>query len=101
MDDTTVASLSEVNSFIDTLGVRNTPINSDILFEKAKKLSETNSMLVGVAGNAISLFAMFVLKEILEQQALNPLTNLESIITISNTIANLNSNLTIYSLARP
>lgn len=101
MEKITGPAMAEVNNLIAALTDRNAPINADILFEKAKKLAETNSMLVAIAGNAISLFALFILKEILEQQASDPVTNLSNIINIANTIATLNSNLTVYSLARP
>lgn len=75
-------------------------INSELLFERARKLAEANSMLVVTAGNAISLYAMFVLREILVQQATDPITNLSNIITLSDTISSLNSTLTAYSIVR-
>lgn len=72
----------------------NLPINAPLLFRKAEKIA-CNNTSVATASNAISLYAMFVLKEILAQQALNPTTNVTNIANISNVISFLNENLTI------
>jgi len=93
----TINSLADSTALIDLVAM-NLPVESARLFRKAEKLAAKNSMLVGVAGNAISLYTMFVLKEILAQQALNPISNIANIVSISNAIANLNSSLTIYNI---
>ena len=49
--------------------------------------------LAASTGNAIALFTMFVLQEIIEQQATNPIVNLSNIIQISDAIASLNGSI--------
>jgi len=95
--DKEIISLADRTALIDLVAM-NLPVDSARLFRKAEKLAAQNSMLVGVAGNAISLYAMFVLKEILMEQALNPVANVANIVNISNAIASLNSVLTIYNI---
>jgi len=65
------------------------------LEELEKKANKTIPFprLAVISGNAISLFTMLVLQEIIEQQALDPITNLSNIIQLSNGIANLNSSI--------
>ncbi|MBP2646214.1 MAG: hypothetical protein H6Q75_1654 [Firmicutes bacterium] len=92
-----INSLDHSAALVDLVAM-NLPVNSARLFRKAEKLAAKNNMLAGVAGNAITLFTMFVLKEILVQQALNPVANISNIISIANAIANLNSELSLYSI---
>jgi len=89
---------SSNNAALIDLVAMNIPVNSARLFRRAEKLAAKNSMLVGVAGNSITLFAMFILKEILIQQALNPVANISNIISISEAIGLLNSELSLYSI---
>lgn len=49
--------------------------------------------LAVTGGNAIALFTMLVLKELLKQQTVNPTDNFNNIIAISNAIAILNSSI--------
>jgi hypothetical protein len=51
--------------------------------------------LATTTGNAIALFTMLVLQEIIEQQTVNPIANLPNIIALSNSIASLNSSIKI------
>jgi hypothetical protein len=44
-------------------------------------------------GNAIALFTMLVLQEIIKQQTVNPIANLANIVALSNSIATLNSSI--------
>jgi hypothetical protein len=44
-------------------------------------------------GNAIAVFTMLVLQEIIKQQTVNPIANLSSIVALSNSIATLNSSI--------
>lgn len=64
------------------------------LESKARKIGTSNRGTV-CAGNSIVIFAMFLLQEILEHLALNPITNLTSIIAVSGAIASLNSSINI------
>jgi hypothetical protein len=81
-------------SLAGSLLIGNEPVNSTILFAKAKKLA-CNSTVAATAGNSVTLFALLVLQQILAQQALNPVSNLNNIIDISNAISNLNTSLTV------
>ena len=65
------------------------------LEELEKKANKTILVprLATITGNAISLFTMLVLQEIIEQQALSPIANLSSILQISNSIALLNASI--------
>lgn len=67
---------------------------SDIedLEKKAIKLASATKTTLA-AGNSVILFTMLLLEEILEKLALDPITNLDSIITIANTLTSLNSSL--------
>ncbi len=60
----------------------------DPLFEKAKRLAGTTAS-AAIASNAITLYAMLVLQNMLSEQAGNPNANMEAIILITNSIANL------------
>jgi len=64
------------------------------LKEEANKTIETPELAV-TTGNAIVVFNMLVLQEILEQQACDPIANLANIIQISNSISSLNSSINI------
>lgn len=68
--------------------------NIEELEKKARKLACSTNMTIA-AGNSVVLFTMLLLEEILEQLALDPITNLSSIITIANTISTLNSSIRI------
>lgn len=67
-------------------------LNLEELKKKACKTIEFPRS-AAIAGNAITLFTMLVLQEILEQQTVNPIANLNNIIVLSNSIASLNSSL--------
>ena len=69
-------------------------LDPEELEEKAKKIGAFNSSAI-TTGNTIAVFAMLVLQEILEQQARNPINNLHTIITLSNSIAMLNTSIKI------
>ncbi|MDF2500371.1 MAG: hypothetical protein K0Q77_1085 [Anaerosporomusa subterranea] len=58
----------------------------DPLFEKAKRLAGTTSS-AAIASNAIVLYAMLVLQNMLAEQARNPIANLDNIILITESIA--------------
>jgi len=62
------------------------------LEKKANKTIEFPQLAVRT-GNAIALFTMFILQEILEQQAVDPITNLSTISQLSTNIASLNSSI--------
>lgn len=64
------------------------------LEEKARKLAAFPIPAI-TAGNTIVVFAMLILHEILEQQALNPVTNFNNIISIANSIAGLNTSIRV------
>ncbi|MCC5467077.1 hypothetical protein [Pelosinus baikalensis] len=68
--------------------------NLEELEKKACKAIEF-PRLATTTGNAIALFTMLVLKEILKQQSANPIDNLTNIIALSNSIAGLNSSIKI------
>lgn len=70
-------------------------LDPEELEEKAKKLAAFNNSAI-TTGNTIVVFAMLVLQEILEQQSLHPINNLNNIITISNSIAVLNTSLKVF-----
>lgn len=67
-------------------------LNLEELEKKANKAIEF-PQLAPLTGNAIALFTMFVLQEIIEQQAVNPVANFANIIELSNSIASLNSSI--------
>ena len=62
------------------------------LEKRAKKLAAF-SISAATTGNTVSVFALLVLQEILEQQALNPTANLDNIIAIANSISLLNGSI--------
>ncbi len=62
------------------------------LEKKANKTIEFPQLAVRT-GNAIALFTMLILQEILEQQAVDPITNLATISQLSTNIASLNSSI--------
>lgn len=64
------------------------PLCGDPLFEKAQRLAGTTSS-AAIASNAITLYAMLVLQNMLAVQAKDPLNNLDKIILITNNIATL------------
>lgn len=64
------------------------------LEKKSRKLANSNRTTIA-AGNSVVLFTMLLLEEILEQLALNPVTNLSSILAIANSIATLNKSIVI------
>ncbi|MDF2634776.1 MAG: hypothetical protein K0R78_1650 [Pelosinus sp.] len=66
--------------------------NLEELEKKACKTIEF-PRLASTTGNAIALFTMLVLQEIIEQQTVNPIENLPNIIALSNSIASLNSSI--------
>ncbi|SFL94776.1 hypothetical protein [Pelosinus propionicus] len=68
--------------------------NLEELEKKACKTIEF-PRLATTTGNSIALFTMLVLKEILKQQAMNPIDNLTNILAISSSIADLNSSIKI------
>jgi len=65
------------------------------LEELEKKATQTIEFpqLAATTGNAIALFTMLVLQEIIEQQAISPIANMTNITQLSNTIASLNSSI--------
>lgn len=66
------------------------------LEKKAVKLANSTKSTT-VTGNAIILFTMLILQEILEKLAADPVTNLDNIILIANTLTDLNNSLRIDS----
>jgi hypothetical protein len=64
------------------------------LEKKSRRLACSTSMTIA-ASNSVVLFTMLLLEEILERLALDPITNLSSIITIANTITSLNNSIRI------
>ncbi len=73
------------------------PYNSKCLEElekKAGKLASSTQDTI-IAGNSVVIFTMLVLEEVLKQLALNPITNLNNILTVANSIATLNSSIRI------
>ncbi len=69
-------------------------LNPECLEKKARKLASCNKTTIAT-GNSVVLFSMLVLEEILEQLALDPITNLSNILSTANTIANLNTSIQI------
>ena len=67
-------------------------LNIEELEKKANKTIEF-PQLAATTGNAIALFTMFVLQEILVQQTANPIANLSNILDLSNSISSLNSSI--------
>jgi hypothetical protein len=63
--------------------------------EKKANVTIEFPRLATTTGNAIALFTMLVLQEIIEQQTVNPIANLPNIIALSNSIASLNSSIKI------
>jgi hypothetical protein len=92
-------SLTETRQALVDLVAANLPVNTARLFRRARRLAFCNSTVAAAEGNAVSLFALFVLQELLAQQALNPVTNLTNIVSITNSIALLNIDLTVLSVA--
>lgn len=64
------------------------------LENKARKIGTSNRGTV-CTGNSVVIFTMFLLQEILEQLAINPITNLTSIIAVAGIIASLNNSINI------
>lgn len=60
----------------------------DALFEKAKQLASTSSS-AAIASNAITLYAMLILQNMLAERACQPNVNFDAIILITNSIADL------------
>ncbi|WP_378952044.1 hypothetical protein [Pelosinus sp. sgz500959] len=75
----------------DTLAISDI-VNLEELEKKASKTIEF-PLLAATTGNAIALFTMLVLQEMIEQLAVNPIANITNIIQLSNSIANLNSSI--------
>jgi len=69
-------------------------LNMEELEKKANKAIEF-PRLATITGNAIALFTMLVLQEIITQQAANPVANLSNIIQLSDSVASLNSSIKI------
>ena len=69
-------------------------LNLEELEKRATKTIEF-PLLAATTGNAIALFTMLVLQEMIEQLAIDPGTNMSAIIQLSNSIANLNSSIKI------
>ena len=69
-------------------------LNLEDLEKRATKTIEF-PLLAATTGNAIALFTMLVLQEMIEQLAIDPGTNMSAIIQLSNSIANLNSSIKI------
>ncbi|HML32776.1 hypothetical protein [Sporomusa sphaeroides] len=69
-------------------------LNPEQLEKKAKRLAKSHNVTIA-AGNAVVLFTMFVLEEILEQLLLDPITNLTSILALADIIANLNASINL------
>jgi len=67
-------------------------LSLDELEKKACKTIQFPRLAL-TTGNAIALFAMLVLQEIIEQQTANPIANFASIIEVSISIAALNSSI--------
>jgi len=67
------------------------------LEELEKKSNKTIEfpLLAPLTGNTVAVFTMLVLQEILEQLALDPITNITTIIQISLSIASLNNSMKI------
>ncbi|MDR3565352.1 MAG: hypothetical protein P4N59_28470 [Negativicutes bacterium] len=76
----------------------NIPVNAAVLLRRARRIALCNSTLAAAEANAVSLFALFVLQEILVQQALNPVTNINNIINLSNAIAALNIDMSVLAI---
>lgn len=69
-------------------------VETEKLEEKARQLGAFNATAI-TTGNTIVIFSMLILQQILEQQSRNPINNLGNIITISNSIAMLNTSIKI------
>ena len=69
-------------------------LNLEDLEKKAIKTIEF-PLLAATTGNAIALFTMLMLQEMIEQLAVDPSTNMTAIIQLSNNIANLNTSINI------
>ncbi len=93
------SSLAENRQALVDLVAANLPVNTALLFRRARKIALCNSSLAAAEANAVSLFALFVLQQILAQQALNPVTNLNNIVLLSNSIAALNIDMGLISIA--
>ena len=64
------------------------------LERKARRVATSTKATIAT-GNSVVIFTMLVLEELLEQLALDPLTNLANILVVANSIANLNSSIQI------
>jgi hypothetical protein len=93
------SSLAENRQALVDLVAANLPVNTALLFRRARRIALCNSSLAAAEANAVSLFALFVLQQILAQQALNPVTNLNNIVLLSNSIAALNIDMGLISIA--
>ncbi|XEQ94586.1 hypothetical protein SCACP_34850 [Sporomusa carbonis] len=69
-------------------------LNPDEFKKKARKLACQTGTTIAT-GNSVVLFTMLLLQDILEQLAVDPITNLSNIITVANSIASLNSSIKI------
>lgn len=69
-------------------------INSEQLEKKARRLAKSPNVTIA-AGNAVVLFTLFALEEILEKLLQDPITNLTSILALADIIANLNASINI------
>lgn len=69
-------------------------LNPEQLEKKARRLAKSPNVTIA-AGNAVVLFTLFVLEEILEQLLLDPITNLTNILALANIIANLNNSINL------
>ena len=66
--------------------------NPERLEKRAKKLAAFSNS-AATTGNTSAVFAILVLQEILELEAVDPITNLSNILLIANSIANLNTSI--------
>lgn len=64
------------------------------LQKKARRLAASKNETIA-AGNAVVVFTMLLLEEILERLASDPVTNLNHILEIADRIANLNNSIQI------
>lgn len=64
------------------------------LEKKARKITTSIKATI-CTGNSVVIFTMLLLEEILKQLALDPITNLNEILVISDIIADLNSSIQI------
>jgi hypothetical protein len=67
-------------------------LNTHELQEKAQRLAAFPTTALN-AGNAMIIYSMLVLNNILTQQTADPINNLDHILAISATLATLNSSI--------